>query len=478
MAFPPSLHLCHRFLMLFLSHKIEGGKKMNKIQSSESIAGKRLVMITPLLDENVDKGKISVLKNQICEEHEISYRTLSRYLQAYLDFGFEGLKPKTGYKRSNSSLPDNFDQVLEHAIILRREVPSRSVNDIIRILELEGFIAPETIKRSTLQRHLQSAGFGQRQMKMYSQKGAAAKRYQKLHRSELWQCDIKYGCHLPIGKNGEMKQIYLSAFIDDATRYVVSAKFYDNQTIDIIEDSLRSAIMSFGKPKTLLSDNGKQYRSEWLKTACNRLGIRLKHCKPYAPEGKGKIEFFNKRVDSFLSEVALDKPSTLEALNESFDLWLQDYYHANPHSAIGNISPGTAFRSDKRPLTFVSAKALSEAFLRTETRRVDKIGCVSFQGDKYEVGTHLMGRTVEIHYDPTWVDEIEIHHKDFKAFKAKRQIIGEDCYNIDKKIMKSLEPITANGSRLLSALKVNVTSEKVNREIATRFKDLGGVDHV
>lgn len=451
---------------------------MNKTETPESIAGKRLVMITPLLDDGLCKSELSVLKNQICEHHDISYRTLMRYLQAYLEFGFEGLKPKTGFKRSNNTLPDNFEEVLEHAIILRREIPSRSVNDIIRILELEGMIEPGTVKRSTLQRHLQSAGFGYRQMKMYSQKGAAAKRFQKLHRSELWQADIKYAMFLPIGKNGEMKQVYLSAIIDDATRFVVAAKFYDNQSVDIIEDSLRMAIMSFGKPQKLLTDNGKQYRSEWLKKACNRLGIRLKHCKPYAPEGKGKIEFFNKRVDSFLSEVALDKPSTLEELNASFNLWLQDYYHSNPHSAIGNISPSTAFRGDKKALDFVSAETLSEAFLRTDTRRVDKIGCVSFKGDKYEVGTHLIGREVEIYYDQTWIDEIEIHHKDFKPFKAKRQVIGEDCYNVDKKILKAIEPITANGSRLLAALKDNGTSEKVNKEIATRFKDLGGVDHV
>ncbi len=44
--------------------------------------------------------------------------------------------------------------------------------------------------------------------------------------------------------------------------------------------------------------------------------------------------------------------------------------------------------------------------------------------------------------------------------------------------MKALEPITANGSRLLSALKENGISEKVNKEVAIRFKDFGGVDHV
>ena len=64
--------------------------KMNKKETPESIAGKR--------------------------------GSLSRYHQAYLEFEFEGLKPKTGYKRSNNNLPDNFEEVIEHAIILRREI--------------------------------------------------------------------------------------------------------------------------------------------------------------------------------------------------------------------------------------------------------------------------------------------------------------------------------------------------------------------
>lgn len=64
----------------------------------------------------------------------------------------------------------------------------------------------------------------------------------------LYQGDIKYGPHLPIGKDGAMKQVYLSVFIDDATRYIVAARIYDNQKVDIIEDSLRLAIMHYGKP--------------------------------------------------------------------------------------------------------------------------------------------------------------------------------------------------------------------------------------
>lgn len=447
---------------------------MNKIQTPEDLAGKRFMMITPLLEESLDESARIALKKKISAENDISYRTITRYLQAYKDEGFEGLKPKTSYKRTSSTLPEHFSEIVDQAIILRREVPSRSVNDIIKILELEGMIKAGTIHRSTLQRHLQAAGFGQRQVKLYTQKGAATKRFEKAHRMALWQTDLKYGPYLPIGPNGAMKQVYLSAYIDDATRYVVSAKFYDHQKTGIIEDSLRLAIMKFGKPQKIYTDNGPQYRSEWLKKACSRLGIKLSKAAPYSPASKGKIEIFNRRVDAFLAEMALEKPKTLEALNASFELWLDAYYHKNPHSALGNLSPETAFRSDKHPLDFVSAQHLAECFLHTQTRRVDKIGTISFEGARYEVGTHLMGRDVEVYYDPSWKDEVEIHHKDFKPFKAKRQIIGENCYHTEE---KNQVPLTSNGSRLLAALSKTTPSHKAT-EVAIRFKDMGGVKHV
>ena len=208
---------------------------MNKTQTPEDIAGKRMVMINPLLEEGLDPGRIIELKKKISEDNNISYRSVTRYLEAYQKEGFSGLKPKTGYKRSNNKLPDNFPEIVEHAIILRRECPTRSINDIIRILELETIVKPGTVQRSTLQRHMQSAGFGAKQVKLYTKKDAASRRFAKSHRCILFQGDIKYGPYLPIGKDGAMKQVYLSAFIDDATRYIVAAKFYDNQKTEIIE---------------------------------------------------------------------------------------------------------------------------------------------------------------------------------------------------------------------------------------------------
>lgn len=448
---------------------------MSKTNLQEETAARRMQLITPLLDPNLDPQSVIEMKKRISEQERISYRTISRYLEAYQQEGFNGLKPKLSYQRKESRLPEDFPELLEEAIILRRECPSRSINDIIRILELEGRVAPGILCRSTLQRHMCKRGYGTKQMNMYVKKGTASRRFQKQHRCDLYQGDIKYGPYLPIGKNGESKQVYLSVFIDDATRYIVAARFYENQKVDIIEDTLRTAIMTYGKPQAIYVDNGKQYRSEWLTKACNRLDIRLLHAKPYHPEGKGKVEAFNRRIDTFLSEVALTRPQSLEELNHLLDVWIQEYYHCSVHSALNGITPETAFRTDTRPLTFVPASVCAEAFLHTQEREVDKTGCISFQGKKYEVGMKLAGRKVDVMYDPTWTDEIEIHYPDMEPFHAKQLVIGENC-GIRKELAEELQPLTADHSRMLDGLNRQNITNRTRTAVATTFRRMGKED--
>lgn len=447
-------------------------------KDSQGKAAARMMMIAPILDESLDQRSIIELKKKLAEQHGLSYRTISRYHEAYLSEGFDGLKPRQAAPREGQGLPDNFQEIVDTAVELRRECPGRSVNDIIRILELENVIPKGSISRSTLQRHLHGRGFGSGQMKLYTKKGAAARRFQKSQRCMLFQGDIKYGPYLPIGKNGAKKQVYLSAFIDDATRFIVSAKFYENQQVAIIEDTLRTAIMQVGKPDAIYVDNGKQYRSGWLKSACSILGIKLLFARPYHPEGKGKIEAFNRRLDSFLSEVALMEVRTLEELNDLLKLWIQDHYHKTPHHGLSGITPETAFKTDKRPLRFVDANTLKEAFLHAEERKVDKTGCISFEGKKFEVGLQFIGRKVSVHYDPSWTREVEIHPPGGKPFLAKEQVIGEHC-GTRSGLPETMTAIKPESSRLLDGLNKANISGRTKKEVAVVFrKNREVADHV
>src|SRR5690606_17944612 len=113
------------------------------------IAVQRFQIISPLLAEGLDAGKAKELKAQICSSTGISERTIRRYLESYRRDGFGGLKPKghTGTK-NKEAIPKH---LIEQAILLRKEAPTRSVAQIIQILEWEGLAEPGQIKRSTLQ---------------------------------------------------------------------------------------------------------------------------------------------------------------------------------------------------------------------------------------------------------------------------------------------------------------------------------------
>ena len=443
---------------------------MNKEQKREESAAERMRIIGPLLDESLDPAKLQELKLQISQNQGKSVRTLERYLKEYLEKGFEGLKPVI-YKQNSNRLPDKFAECLEEAITLRREIPSRSVNQIIRILELEGRIQPGEIKRATLQDHLQDKGFGARQMKIYKAQGLASRTFQKQHRCQLFQADIKYGPHLPIGENRSNKQVYLSVIIDDATRFIIAARFYETLGTEIIEDSLRTGIMHYGKPDALYVDNGKQYRNQWLKLACNKLGIKLIFAKPYSPESKGKVEAFNRTMDSFMAEAAIDKPASLEELNHKLDCWISEYYHKQPHSALGEKAPEIVFKADTRPLKFIPSDTLAKAFLHSETRQVDKTGCVHLSGFLYEAGMKFVGRKVEILFDPMYLEEIEICHDDESPFRVKRLQVGEFCGSRkESDPEKKLE--TPDSSRLLAALEKQHEKNSAAALPAIKYSDM------
>ena len=421
---------------------------MKDRKKAEEIAAQRVQLLSPLLADELDTAKAREIKARICKEHGISDRTLRRYLTEYRKQGFVGLKPKgKGRSESKAIAPE----LLEQAILLRREVPSRSVAQIIQILEWEGKAKPGEIKRSTLQEKLLERGYSTRQMRIYADSSIAARRFQRRHRNSLWHSDIKYGPFLPIGPNGAMKQVYLVTFVDDATRFVLHGAFYPTLDQIIVEDSFRAAIQRYGVPESTYFDNGKQYRTKWMARTCSKLGIRLLFARPYSPESTGKVERFNRVVDGFLSEAALEKPKTLERLNELFQIWLSECYQTKPHSALENkMSPETAFRSDKKALRFVEAEVLTNAFLHCESRKVEKSGCINFMGKKYEVGLLFIGCKVDVIYDPADITTLTIEYEGHAPWTVHELVIGEHSGQRPS-LPEHIQPQKADSSRLLNA---------------------------
>ena len=251
----------------------------------------RFQLIAPLQDEALDSDARIALRRRIAEDNGLSDKTIKRYYDAFLQEGFEGLKPQSRRPHNLANLPDNYAELLLDAIQLRREVPQRSVDKIITILELEGKVAPGVLKRSTMQRHLYKAGFGRTHLDVHAKaRESSSKRFCKPHRMMLLQGDIKYGIKLPIGKNGAKVQTYLSSAIDDHSRMVLASEFYDNQEQSIVEDTFHKVILKYGTFDSCYFDNGSQYVAKQLKLSLAKLSISAKYAPVRSGKSKGKIE--------------------------------------------------------------------------------------------------------------------------------------------------------------------------------------------
>lgn len=215
-------------------------KEVKKWQDEEAL--RCYQMIAPLLDEGLDEAKRRQLREEIAARYEISKRSLYQYEAEYREKAFDGLRPMNREKRRSQALPENYDEIVGEAIQLKREVPKRSVRQIIKILETEGYAAPGVLKASTLQRYLYNAGLGVKQMKRYTEKReTSSRRFCRPHRMELLQGDIKYGPDIRLN-DGTLIKTYLSSLIDDHSRFIIQSEFYDNQRQEIVEDTFHKAI--------------------------------------------------------------------------------------------------------------------------------------------------------------------------------------------------------------------------------------------
>jgi transposase InsO family protein len=345
-------------------------------------------------------------------------------LKAYKEKGFEGLLPAHSGRPGRRVISED---ILNEAILLRRQCPTRSVKKIIAVLESENKVLPGSVKRSTLQEQLVKMGYSSTLIKEYATQSAELNslRFQRKHRNELWQSDIKYGPY--IGN----QRTYLVAFIDDSTRFITHSQFYFAQTLESVEDCFKKGLTKCGIPKGIYLDNGKPYRAHVLGDACLVLGIKALYCKPYSARSKGKIERFNGTVNSFIDELQLEKVDSLEELNRKWNAWLDVCYQTTEHAALKDNkfgkTPEAAFMNDSAELRFVDQETIHNAFLRVEPRKVDKTGCVNFDNKKWTFDGSLNNllRKVQVVWDNAAIDKPFIKVEGLPLIPAKQLVIEE-----------------------------------------------------
>lgn len=132
----------------------------------------------------------------------------------------------------------------------------------------------------------------------------------------------------------------LIAFIDDHSRFLIHAEYFDNATTENTIQAFKNAIQKGGKPEAILTDNGVQFTpartisgpfTKW----CEEQGIKHILGRVHHPQTNGKIErWFGTYKQEFK-----DGKDTIQT-------FLKFYNEERLHQGIGYKTPSQRYKSN------------------------------------------------------------------------------------------------------------------------------------
>ncbi len=214
---------------------------------------------------------------------------------------------------------------------------------------------------------------------------------------------------------------------------------------------IRKAIMDWGVPETIRTDNGSDFVSHAFVRALTHLGIRQDIAAPFTPEHKGTVEraigtfqrgcmpllpgFIGHNVTdrkkiegrrSFAQRLGekADKAFSVELtsteLQEYADKWVENKYHHNEHGGLKGSTPYQMATAWTGPVKRIENEAalhimLAEVPGKSGLRTVTKKG-ISIEGITYWHDLFMVGQKYHIRFDPDDMGRVHCFSEDHDEF--------------------------------------------------------------
>jgi transposase InsO family protein len=374
---------------------------MTKDEKFQKIALFRYSLIAPAVANTFEAPSLAqYFRNIAAMKHrhpdgrlvKVTSCSLQRWYYAYKKLGLNGITPKIrediGKPRALSN--EAVDRIHE----LREQFPYITGKAIhLKLVEC-GAVNAADVSLATIHRYLKNNG-----LKAAGENAREVRAFEMEFANDCWQTDASVGPVIKIG--GKKTRTHLFAFVDDASRHILHAQFYENENTVNMQDAFRQAIAKAGVPKMLFCDNGAAFSNHQLQLICASLGIALVHSRPYAARSRGKIERVFKTVkDGWMNATDWSLFSSLEDIDDSLGAWLSEKYTNSVHSAI-KCTPKQRFMRDYGKIRHMPAEELALHFLHRKECRVANDSTVKLLRNVYEVPQHFIGSKIKVRYLPS-----------------------------------------------------------------------------
>src|SRR5881397_180037 len=164
--------------------------------------------------------------------------------------------------------------------------------------------------------------------------------FERAKPNQLWQTDL-----FTFVLKRQNRRVYLVAFLDDLSRFVVGYGLHASQSTALVLEVLRAALASYPVPAEILTDNGTQYVTWRGKSAftkeLEKRGIRQLVARPRRPQTLGKIERFWGTLWRECIEAAVFVD--LGDARQRLGLFIDHYNFQRPHQGLGGLVPADRY---------------------------------------------------------------------------------------------------------------------------------------
>ena len=304
--------------------------------------------------------KSGLTQVMFCKQWGVNLTTFTGWLRTYRTEGPQGLEPGRGKRRGRKPwLPE---AVKQEVVAVKRRFPTFG---LLKIKDFMRRFAGLSVSTGSVRKVLRAEGIAAtppaRRKRARRKPVGPPQEFERAHPNDLWQSDITY-----VDVPWSRKPLYLVAFMDDRSRYVVSFGLHAHQKAEIVLEALADGISKYGRPKEVLTDQGRQYYA-WrgkcdFQDRLKKEGIQHVVARAHHPQTVGKCERFWKTLqDELWARVML---RDLEDARERLRHYVMHYNFQRPHQGIDGDAPADRYFGAEDAVRAAIERAVEKNALR------------------------------------------------------------------------------------------------------------------
>lgn len=339
-----------------------------------------------------ESGRFTV--TELCESLGISRKTGHKWLARYREGGTAGLGERS---RAPKSVTNRTAESIQRLIVSEKRLhPTWGPKKIRRVLNSKhGVERPPAVSTvgEVLKRHGLVKARKRRGGLFTVERGTLTL---PEHCNHVLGVDFKGWFMLDDGERCDPLTVS-----DLHSRFLLKAEAMPDMRVRWTQREFRSVFRRYGLPEIIRVDNGAPFASmgpaglSKLSVWWIGLGIEVQFSRPGCPQDNGCHERMHRTMKA---ECCTPGSVNRRAQQQRFDRWRKEFNEERPHEALGMRTPSEVYQASARRLDERIKPRLYE--VDVETKRVNKTGFISLNGNNCYVGESLIGVDVAIEESP------------------------------------------------------------------------------